>query len=143
MKEVVISTNSSLSSEIDCVLASKLLTLKGIEHYIYIEAFNEDYSTRTFKKYKGGEVVEHFYYSIYEKDRGDYFDRKDGDCDCYDDYIHLDYDTLRTDKDFIQIIKDNPKEGIKIVEIPDDVKFYIQEYEMGGEGIHECHRSWH
>lgn len=32
---------------------------------------------------------------------------------------------------------------LKIVEIPDDVKeWYILEDEMGGESVHEVHRSW-
>lgn len=31
---------------------------------------------------------------------------------------------------------------LKIVEIPDDIDWYISEYD-GWESVEECHRSWH
>ena len=30
---------------------------------------------------------------------------------------------------------------LKVVEVPDDIKWYIHDYD-GVESVHECHRSW-
>ena len=61
---------------------------------------------------------------------------------------------FRTDPQLIQLIEEfqsngiNPceykEDKIKIVEIPDDVEFGIDEFEMSGcEYIFECHRIWY
>lgn len=58
---------------------------------------------------------------------------------------------IRTNKDFIEIIDNNliPQlrqeyPELEIIEIPDDIKWYIEEdIESGGfEEIHESHRVW-
>lgn len=48
----------------------------------------------------------------------------------------------RSDSLFIEAIEKFPSFSPKIVEIPDDVEFYIYEDEMGFEVIHEKHRTW-
>jgi len=61
--------------------------------------------------------------------------------------IFLDNDEIRVDKDFIKVVEKLGDEvntsvsKIKIVEIPDDVEWVIDEYD-GIETIHEKHRSW-
>jgi len=49
----------------------------------------------------------------------------------------------RTDKDLITAVRRfGGGDGLKIVEIPDDVKWYIDEHEDGSEVIREKHRTW-
>jgi len=60
-------------------------------------------------------------------------------------YIGRDYN--RTDKDLIQVIEEfgskvnTDMSEIKVVEVPDDVKWHIDEYD-GVEWIAEDHRCW-
>lgn len=62
--------------------------------------------------------------------------------------IHLDgRPEDRTDAKLIQVVEELGKEAdgwcaeLKIIEIPDDVKWEIDEYD-GLESVHEVHRSW-
>lgn len=67
-----------------------------------------------------------------------------------ENYIYLSgyENNIRTDKDMIKVVeKLGSKEAsgncaeLQIVEIPDDVKYYVDEYD-GIESINEEHRSW-
>ena len=51
-------------------------------------------------------------------------------------------DIRRDDINLIKAIEILNPEYLKIVEIPDDVKWYIHESESGQESIHEEHRIW-
>lgn len=49
----------------------------------------------------------------------------------------------RSDKDLITAVRRfGGGDGLKIVEIPDDVKWYVDEHEDGSEVIREKHRVW-
>ena len=54
---------------------------------------------------------------------------------------------IRTNKDIIECVETLGKKSwgelsqLRIVEIPDDIEWYIDEYD-GIESIHEKHRSW-
>lgn len=54
------------------------------------------------------------------------------------------FDVDRKDPRLIYVIEDYNSEvpHLKIVEIPDGVKFYIHANEMGVESVHEEHRIW-
>ena len=75
----------------------------------------------------------------------DYFkDKYNYDNMQYDDY----YLAVRSDPDLVKAVEELGVEKasgslaeLKIVEIPDDVKVYISNYD-GIERIEECHRSW-
>jgi hypothetical protein len=64
-----------------------------------------------------------------------------------ENYIFLDRDEIRTDKDMIEIVKELKEKAngqhalLDIVDIPDDVEYEINEYD-GVESVHEKHRSW-
>lgn len=53
----------------------------------------------------------------------------------------------RADPDLVQVVEEMGNESnglsasLKVVEIPDDVDWYIHEYD-GVESVHEKHRSW-
>jgi len=49
---------------------------------------------------------------------------------------------LRINPDVIEAIETIGAKHIKILDIPDDVDFYIDEYENGSESVHERHRIW-
>lgn len=59
-------------------------------------------------------------------------------------YFDIDDLILRTDKILLNIIKNNIElvPYLKIIEIPDDIKWYIERFDSGGECIHEEHRIW-
>jgi hypothetical protein len=63
------------------------------------------------------------------------------------DYFH-DWDIDRTDPDLIAVVEELGEKAngsyakLKIIEIPDDTEFYIDEYD-GMESVHEEHRSWY
>ena len=52
----------------------------------------------------------------------------------------------RTDPNLIQVVEEQKSmdnlQHLKIIEIPDNVEFYILENEMGVESVHEEHRIW-
>ena len=62
-------------------------------------------------------------------------------------YDHI-WDDKRDDKDLVAVVQELGVEAnsghsdLKIVEIPEDVKWYIDEYD-GIEVVHEFHRSWY
>ena len=57
------------------------------------------------------------------------------------------YDIKRDDPDLVKVVEELGNEAngayaeLKVVEIPDDVKWYIHEYD-GIECINEVHRTW-
>ena len=63
-----------------------------------------------------------------------------------DSYFSL-YDMKRDDPILAQVVEElgaaanGPYADLKVVEVPEDVKWYIDEYD-GIENIHEEHRSW-
>lgn len=64
-----------------------------------------------------------------------------------DDYWLSEYDIDREDPALVQVVQEmgakanGPYSRLKIVTIPDDVDYYIDEYD-GMESIHENHRTW-
>ena len=68
-----------------------------------------------------------------------------GELDATD--YHVGRNLGRDDKFLVQVVDElGPKASaryanLEVVEIPDDVKWEISEYD-GAETIHECHRSW-
>ena len=65
------------------------------------------------------------------------------DSKLYSKENYFDQDTiLRDDINLIQAVEEIKPEGLKIVEIPDDVKWYIFQDDDGSETINEVHRSW-
>jgi hypothetical protein len=70
------------------------------------------------------------------------FLKPDNKKECY-----LDFEIERNDPVLVQIVEELGEEAnglyssLKIVEIPDDVKWYIGEYD-GMESVHEEHRIW-
>ena len=60
----------------------------------------------------------------------------------------IDKPDFREDKDLIKVLEDLGENSypdwssLKIVEIPNDVDYYIHEYDDGSESIHEKHRFW-
>jgi hypothetical protein len=61
--------------------------------------------------------------------------------------VFYEYDLDRTDPDLVAVVQELGKEAegscaeLKIVEIPDDVEWQIEEYD-GSEWVAEKHRTW-
>lgn len=114
----------------------KYAKLKGMKLYPFVN--DSPYEFDKFKPYNGEKDVFLVYYAekplkedgTYES--GSYFSERDID---------------RTDKNLIKVIEKLGKRAngscanLKIVEIPDDIKWKIEEYD-GIEWIAEEHRTW-
>jgi len=59
-----------------------------------------------------------------------------------DKYFH-NFRDHRSHPLLIQVIEELGSDYVKIVDIPDDIKWYISESEEGYETIHEEHRTWY
>ena len=65
----------------------------------------------------------------------------------YSDTVFYDRDLARDDPDLVAVVEEigNQANGrhaeLKVVEIPDDVNWYIEEYD-GAEWVAERHRTW-
>jgi hypothetical protein len=115
------------------------LKRKGKKSYFY----KQKYESETYTKIKN---VESFsgYFNTFTKDLGDKFKNfpKDDDIFFYSGMI-----TDRSDPDLVAVVEKlgNKANGqcarLKIVEIPDNIKWEITDYD-GMEEVEECHRSW-
>lgn len=63
--------------------------------------------------------------------------------DIYSDANFNEREIDRTDENLVKSIEELKPSNLKVVEIPDDVKWYIYESEEGHESIHEEHRTWY
>lgn len=125
----------------------ELLRRKGKECYWYKQteySFENNESKNVYVKV--GTPSEHssFGYHCVSKDHGDKTNKLENDF-----YVYFSGDKVRTDPDFIAMIKEFGAEKcngtfaeLKIVKIPDDVQWEIDDYD-GIETIHEVHRSWY
>lgn len=136
MKEVVINScygGFGLSPK----AIKRYLELKGKQCFVYLNNVKletdekiERNKNRMFLKY-------------YTKDFGDIIKDKNAS-----DYYFSCIDIDRDDRDLIKTVKELGKEAdgtfskLKIIEIPEDVEYTIEEYD-GIESIEEVHRSWY
>jgi len=51
-------------------------------------------------------------------------------------------DVGRTDSDFVKMVEKMGDGRLFVVNVPDDVKWFVNEYGDGEEFIEECHRIW-
>jgi hypothetical protein len=143
MTEIVINDKGAgfrLSPEAIKLYLSKL----GKDAYFYIYDIQKNiYNKIDYDKIDGWSFV-------YTKDKGDSFKEYDEDAGCEADVDEFfDDECKRDDKLLIEVIKELRVEKasghsciLKIVEIPDDVKWEIEENDMGAEWISEIHRRW-
>jgi len=108
---------------------------KNVEFFIYSNPPNE--SILKYKKYNIDEI---------DNINRDFFitTTDHGDVTCYDDIkdVFSEYNIDRNDLDLIDIVKENNCANLSVIEIPDGVKWKIEEDEMGSERVVEEHRSW-
>ena len=122
------------------IAIKEYLKLKGKEAFFYIQSKY---------KFRGG-INEYKKVLLDERHHITYVSTKDlGDTtnDIPDDYYFSIHDIKRTDVDLVKVVEtlgDKANDwaaDLRVVEIPDDVKWEIDEYD-GIETVHEVHRSW-
>ena len=120
----------------------ELLRRKGQEAYFYKQIkYNYRDGEDVYKRIDG-EVENDLFIACVNKDHGAYTnDFEDGT------YVYF-RDNVRDDADLIAIIEEYGSKkcsgmcaSLKIVEIPDDVQWTIEEYD-GWESVHEAHMVW-
>ncbi len=115
--------------------------LQGIKLFAFVAARdkNGNINFKKFQPYVEGEKALTIYYSTKPL-------KSDGTCE-EDGCWSLDRGVDRTNHWLIQVVEEMGKEAngpfaeLKIVKIPNNVEFEIDEYD-GIESIHEVHRSW-
>ena len=138
MKEVIISQNSNFRREIGSNLAHKFLTEKGIEHYIYADGFDTKLNKIIRTKHDYKEDLAKFWYVILDNDVGDEVTEENLD------YKHIyieDFENIREDPILIKLVREEASLDLHVVIIP-DVEYYVQDFDMGGEMIHQTHSTW-
>jgi len=126
------------------------LLRKGIKTYLYEIDWSDYYGTDYYRLIKNLDDVDNF--DIYQIE---YLTKNIGDILTKDEFINLELDEKdiidyyeifknREDKDLVDIAKEIGDESIvKVVEIPDDVEYTIEENECSlCEYISEKHRVW-
>lgn len=126
------------------ILATKeYLKLKGKKGYFYETNFEN--GKLSYKKIKNNN--KELFVFCFLKDLGDEINDKDLKDDVWDKYSFNSKDIKRTDKDLIKVIEKLGEKAnticstLKIIEIPDDVDWEIEEYD-GNEWVAEKHRTW-
>lgn len=119
--------------------------LKGIQEFFYYISFRDRATNEKYYKKPStdNELLDAY---VFTKDFG-----PDGIIDIssedFEKYFLADFDIERTDKDLVKTVRDlgeaanGAHSDLVIVEIPDDVKWQIEEYD-GMEWVAEVHRTW-
>ena len=128
--KIVISNNSSFRMEYN--LIKKYFDLKCEKIYFYKYLYNSNIGNYKLVDYKQDPDL------ITKDNLGEYAS--------FDDIINSSYfeiDMIERDDIFlIKAVEEINPNYLKILEIPDDVKWYIHESDSGVESIHEEHRVW-
>lgn len=111
-------------------LFEELLKLKGIKYFRWRNGLYDDFTTIPQEEYKRLEQ---------EDANLPYSKRNLRTNECY--INPYDFYEDRTDPELIEIVECFNPEDIKVVEIPDDVEWYIEE-DDGMEWVAEKHRTW-
>lgn len=125
------------------------LSRKGIKRYLELKGKECYFYTQTKYNYKDG-IDE--YTKIDENDKGMFIgcvtkDLGEKTNELPDKFYFSDSGIPRDDLDLIKVIEELGSEAngkyasLKIIEIPDNIKWYINEYD-GNETVEEEHRSW-
>ena len=127
------------------ILAIKeYMKLKGKQVYFY-ESDLSDYKNIKYKKINDNK--DGMFILCFTKDFGENFCDADISDKELDQYIFSDRNIERDDEDLVKVVeelKNNSNticSNLKIVEIPEDVEWQIEEYD-GNEWIAEKHRTW-
>ena len=138
MKIVINACSGGFDLSIKCT--QRYAEIKGIELYPYYHCYGSDMSTIELREANLEEDVEMFILWTLEK-----LDPVTDDE--YSKHYFLPYEIKRDDPALIQAVEELGKDAnsrlscLKVVEIPDDVDWYIYE-SYGFETIEEKHRFW-
>lgn len=124
---------------ISAIAIKEYLKLKGKECFFY----KKDYDTKMYNRVSV-EDADNYDLSLTK----DYGEQIADDWKLFGEHYFYYNDIERNDPDLISVIETLGEDKssdrlsrIRVVEIPDDVKFEIDDYD-GIESVHEVHRSW-
>lgn len=141
MKIVINNTYGGFS--LSLLAMKKYLEIKGEKAYFYktkVENTKINYE-------KVDESSEEIFTTCFTKDYGNRFSSKEISEEEWEKYCFNSKDIDRTDKDLITVVEKLGEKAntmcssLKILEIPDDVDWTIEEYD-GVEWVAEKHRTW-
>lgn len=137
MVKIVINTGSGFYLTHKAVMRYAELTKMKLTGYLH------DHTRHWYKKYNSSDKKEEWTEQFL-----DYYVDTDLDIIAENDHLIENFFPLfldRTDPSLIQVVeelKDTEQLELKIVEVPEDVKWKIEEYEMGPECVREISRVW-
>ena len=96
---------------------------------------------RCFGGFNLSQAAQKLYFELQSSEPGEWLER-------FDSYHHWKpWDVERSDPNLVQVVEQlgaaswGRHSKLKVVEIPDDVSWYIHDYD-GQETVHEQHRQW-
>ena len=135
-KIVIVNSNNGCTFSLSTKVIRRYFELSNLgKPYFYIR----DYSYLNITKYKKIEDADDYFYTSFNDlgkeltNENNIFDKEN-----YFDQMEI----LRDDVNLVKAVEEINPDEIKIVEIPDDVEWYIREEDDGHESIEGTHRSW-
>lgn len=145
MKIVLATGFDSFERSIPNQLAEEFIRLTGGNPTWYeLDSTDENIDGWNYRRVDTVTQTPSFYFELLKKDVGkvitnyeEYFDAAGSEY-----AVYFDANQYRTDPLFIQLVEKYNPQTLKVIEIPDEVKYWIRDNEMGGEYIAEQHRTW-
>lgn len=137
--KIVIAQHECFYVPIDVV--KKYFELKGEKIYFYDGDIKySDIGTSEERPYKltDNEIISWNVYIVNQ-----YFGETAKHEEIFSDALFNENNLERDDLNFTKAVEELKPYNLKVIEIPDDVKWYIYESEQGFETIHEEHRIWY
>ena len=127
--KIVISSNSCY--ELPFEVINKYFELSGMGKPYFYEQKGFDYILV--------QIPTTDYFIVSKK----YIGKETKDNDLFKEDVFFDANEIkRNDINLVESVEELKPIDLKVVEIPDDVDWYIYESESGSESIHESHRVW-
>lgn len=149
MKEIVIN-NQYGGFNLSPLAIKEFLKLKGKECYFYETKYEHDKNGKTIIKYEKQDInnlKSDLFIIVFTKDFGGTVTATDISDEDYKEHSFCSNEIDREDKDLVKIVKQMGTKAntrvstLKIVEIPNNVDYEIEEYD-GNEWVAEKHRRW-
>jgi len=136
MQKIVINTGTGFELTHKAIM--RYAELKGIKLTAYIYSFHDNIYVKCEDVASLPTIFQNLDYFINTSDDTIQYGHKTTK------YFSI-YNIIRTDPALLQVVnelKDSEQLDLKIVEVPDDVKWKIEEDEMGPECVREVSRIW-
>lgn len=144
MQKIIVNGSNTCVYNVTIEIITRYFELSNISKpYFYVrESGNYSIGHKEVKYHRVDEIVENFdeHYYVSLNDLGKTI-ISDDELFSEENFFVPD-SILRDDVNLVKAVEEIKPDGLKVVEIPDDIKWYIHESDGGFESIEEVHRYW-